>query len=402
MSERTTRGRRGEQMIDFEGDVNRDRLTIELDEPDAAPATIKVIGVGGGGSNAVNRMIAAGVRGVEYIACNTDLQALRKAHAGTKLQIGARLTRGLGAGADPEIGKNAALEDQEKLAAVLKGADMVFLAAGMGGGTGSGAGPIIAKLAAEAGALTVAVVTKPFDFEGKKRMRQAERAARELRDHVDTLITIPNQRLLSFVEPGTSLQDAFQTADDVLRQAIQGISDLINCPGEINLDFADVKKVMSDMGRALMGTAVAEGENRAVHAAQAAISSPLLEDASIEGARGVLLNITGGPDLTLFEVNEAAAIIQQAADPEAEILFGCVSDERMSGQVKVTVIATGFDRAATDSLQIDDEVKPPTATRATRSVPSPFLRGDDSGGFGPNVSSRDDFDIPTVLRRQMD
>jgi cell division protein FtsZ len=403
MPEKTIRGRRGDQMIDFETDVNPDRLTIELEEPDAAPATIKVIGVGGGGSNAVNRMIAAGVRGVEYIACNTDLQALRKAHAGTKLQIGARLTRGLGAGADPEIGKNAALEDQERLAASLQGADMVFLAAGMGGGTGSGAGPIIARLAAEAGALTVAVVTKPFDFEGRKRMRQAERAARELRDHVDTLITIPNQRLLSFVEPGTSLQDAFSTADDVLRQAIQGISDLINCPGEINLDFADVKKVMSDMGRALMGTAMAEGENRAVHAAQAAISSPLLEDASIEGARGVLLNITGGPDLTLYEVNEAAAIIQQAADPEAEILFGCVSDEKMAGQVKVTVIATGFDRSAADALQIDDEVKPPTAARSsTRAVQPPFMRGDDSGGFGPNVSSRDDFDIPTVLRRQMD
>jgi cell division protein FtsZ len=402
MSERTTRGRRDKQMLEFVPDENHDRLTIELDDPDAAPATIKVIGVGGGGSNAVNRMIAAGVRGVEYIACNTDLQALRKANAGTKVQIGVRLTKGLGAGADPEIGKNAAIEDQEKLAQILKGADMVFIAAGMGGGTGSGAGPIIARLAAEAGALTVAVVTKPFDFEGKKRMRQAERAARELRDHVDTLITIPNQRLLSFVEPGTSLSDAFQTADDVLRQAIQGISDLINCPGEINLDFADVKKIMSDMGRALMGTATATGENRAVHAAQAAISSPLLEDASIEGARGVLINITGGADLTLFEVNEAAEIIQQAADPEAEILFGCVSDERMLGSVKVTVIATGFDRSDADQLQIDDEVKPPTATRGTRSVPAPFLRGDDSGGFGPNASSRDDFDIPTVLRRQMD
>jgi cell division protein FtsZ len=402
MSERTTRGRRDKQMLEFVPDENHDRLTIELEDPDATPATIKVVGVGGGGSNAVNRMIAAGVRGVEYIACNTDLQALRKANAGTKVQIGARLTKGLGAGADPEVGKNAAIEDQEKLAQLLKGADMVFIAAGMGGGTGSGAGPIIARLAAEAGALTVAVVTKPFDFEGKKRMRQAERAARELRDHVDTLITIPNQRLLSFVEPGTSLNDAFKTADDVLRQAIQGISDLINCPGEINLDFADVKKIMSDMGRALMGTATASGENRAVHAAQAAISSPLLEDASIEGARGVLINITGGADLTLFEVNEAAEIIQQAADPEAEILFGCVSDERMLGSVKVTVIATGFDRSDGDRLQIDDEVKPPTVTRGTRSIPAPFLRGDDSGGFGPNASSRDDFDIPTVLRRQMD
>jgi cell division protein FtsZ len=402
MSDRTTRGRREKQMLEFVPDENHDRLSIELEDPDATPAAIKVVGVGGGGSNAVNRMIAAGVRGVEYIACNTDLQALRKANAGTKIQIGARLTKGLGAGADPEVGKNAAIEDQEKLSQLLKGADMVFIAAGMGGGTGSGAGPIIARLAAEAGALTVAVVTKPFDFEGKKRMRQAERAARELRDHVDTLITIPNQRLLSFVEAATSLNDAFKTADDVLRQAIQGISDLINCPGEINLDFADVKKIMSDMGRALMGTATATGENRAVHAAQAAISSPLLEDASIEGARGVLINITGGADLTLFEVNEAAEIIQQAADPEAEILFGCVSDERMLGSVKVTVIATGFDRSDADQLQIDDEVKPPTATRGTRSVPAPFLRGDDSGGFGPNASSRDDFDIPTVLRRQMD
>ncbi len=402
MADRTTRGRRETQMMEFVADEIPDRLTIELEDADAAPAVIKVVGVGGGGSNAVNRMIAAGVRGVEYIACNTDLQALRKANAGTKVQIGARLTKGLGAGADPEVGKNAALEDQEKLATLLKGADMVFIAAGMGGGTGSGAGPIIAKIAAEAGALTVAVVTKPFDFEGRKRMRQAERAARELRDHVDTLITIPNQRLLSFVEHGTSLNDAFKTADDVLRQAIQGISDLINCPGDINLDFADVKKIMSDMGRALMGTAVAQGENRAVHAAQAAISSPLLEDASIEGARGVLINITGGADLTLFEVNEAAEIIQQAADPDAEILFGCVTDDRMLGSVKVTVIATGFDRADLDQLQIDDEVKPQPTTRGTRSVPAPFLRGDDSGGFGPNASSRDDFDIPTVLRRQMD
>jgi cell division protein FtsZ len=386
-------------MIEFVGDENRHRLTIELEGGDASPASIKVIGVGGGGSNAVNRMIAAGVRGVDYIACNTDLQALRKSSAPLKLQIGSRLTKGLGAGADPDVGRNAALEDQERLADLIKGADMVFLAAGLGGGTGSGAGPVIAKLAAETGALTVAVVTKPFQFEGKKRMRQAERSSRDLREHVDTLITIPNQRLLSFVEHNTPLAESFKVADDVLRQAIQGISDLINCPGEINLDFADVKKIMSDMGRALMGTAIAEGENRAVHAAQAAISSPLLEDASIEGARGVLMNITGGADLTLFEVNEAAEIIQQAADPDAEILFGCVHDERMAGSVKVTVIATGFDRAEAEDLQIDDEPKPPSPSRAARS----FLRGDDSGGFGPNAAAaRDDFDIPTVLRRQMD
>jgi cell division protein FtsZ len=381
-------------------DDGKSHMPIELERGDASPAIIKVIGIGGGGCNAINRMIAAGVRGVEYIACNTDLQALRKTSAATKLQIGGRLTKGLGAGADPDVGRNAALEDQEKLSHIVQGSDMVFLAAGLGGGTGSGAGPVIAKLAAESGALTVAVVTKPFDFEGKKRLRQAERAARELREHVDTLITIPNQRLLSFVEKNTPFHESFKIADDVLRQAIQGIADLINCPGEINRDFADVKKIMSDMGRAMMGTAIAEGENRAVHAAQAAISSPLLEDASIEGARGVLINITGSADLTLFEVNEAAEIIRQAADPEAVILFGYVSDDRMAGAVKVTVIATGFDR---DESVIDEkEEEEPRAYASNRPGRTPFLRGDDSGGFGPNASSRDDFDIPTILRRQMD
>ncbi|HEY3169421.1 MAG TPA: cell division protein FtsZ [Thermoanaerobaculia bacterium] len=381
-------------------DDGRSRLAIELERGDASPAVIKVIGVGGGGCNAVNRMIAAEVRGVEYIACNTDLQALRKSTAQTKLQIGGRLTKGLGAGADPDVGRNAALEDQEKLAQIVQGADMVFLASGLGGGTGSGAGPVLAKLAAESGALTVAVVTKPFEFEGKKRMRQAEKAARELREHVDTLITIPNQRLLSFVEHNTPFHESFKIADDVLRQAIQGIADLINCPGEINRDFADVRKIMSDMGRAMMGTAISEGENRAVHAAQAAISSPLLEDASIEGARGVLINITGSADLTLFEVNEAAEIIRQAADPEAVILFGYVNDDRLAGAVKVTVIATGFDKV--DSALDEREEEDARGYTATRSARAPFLRGDDSGGFGPNASSRDDFDIPTVLRRQMD
>lgn len=381
-------------------DDGRSRLAVELERGDASPAVIKVIGIGGGGCNAINRMIAAGVRGVDYIACNTDLQALRKSGATTKMQLGARLTKGLGAGADPDVGRNAAIEDQEKLSQIVQGADMVFLAAGLGGGTGSGAGPVIAKLAAESGALTVAVVTKPFDFEGKKRMRQAERAARELREHVDTLITIPNQRLLSFVERNTPFNESFKIADDVLRQAIQGIADLINCPGEINRDFADVKKIMSDMGRAMMGTAVAEGENRAVHAAQAAISSPLLEDASIEGARGVLINVTGSADLTLFEVNEAAEIIRQAADPEAIILFGYVNDDRMAGSVKVTVIATGFDRTDAAMEEKEEEESRYVAQRGGR---TPFLRGDDTGGFGPNASaSRDDFDIPTVLRRQMD
>jgi cell division protein FtsZ len=344
-------------------------------------------------------MISAGIRGIEFIACNTDLQALRKSLAPHKVQLGSRLTKGLGAGADPDIGKNAALEDLDKLNALLAGSDMVFIAAGLGGGTGTGAAPIIAKVAAELGALTVGIVTKPFLFEGGKRMKQAERGMRDLRDHVDTLITVPNQRLLSFVERDTTHLEAFRIADDILRQAIQGISDLITSPGEINLDFADVKKIMSDMGRALMGTGVASGENRAVAAAQAAISSPLLEDASIDGARGVLMNITGGPDMTLHEMNEAAEIIQRAADPDAEIIFGCVTDERMAGSVKVTVIATGFDSEHDRPkalASLDDEPEPQPAKR------SHFMRSDDPTGFGPNASAREDFDIPTVLRRQMD
>jgi cell division protein FtsZ len=387
-------------MIDFLDDENP-KLSIELDGGDASPAVIRVIGVGGGGSNAVNRMISAGVKGVEYFACNTDLQALRKCAAPNKLQIGGRLTKGLGAGADPDVGRNAALEDQEKLAHAVAGADMIFLAMGLGGGTGSGAGPILAKLAAEAGALAVAVVTKPFEFEGKKRMRQAERASRELRDHVDTLITIPNQRLLGFVERNTPLQESFKIADDVLRQAIQGISDLINCPGEINLDFADVRKIMSDMGRALMGTATAEGENRAIHAAQAAISSPLLEDASIEGARGVLINITGGHDLTLFEVTGSE-------DHPAGGARGCRDHLRRRYRCEPHGHREGHRHR--------DGVRPPRAgprryraggpkplTVGSKPLRPPFLRGDDSGGFGPNASSRaDDFDIPTVLRRKMD
>jgi cell division protein FtsZ len=384
-------------MITFE-DGPEDHLAIELEEADASPAKIRVIGVGGGGSNAVNRMIAAGIRGIEFVACNTDLQALKKNQSTRKIQIGSRLTKGLGAGADPEIGKNAAIEDLEKISSTLVGSDMVFIAAGLGGGTGTGAAPIIAKVAAEQGALTVGIVTKPFLFEGGKRMRQAERGMKDLRDHVDTLITVPNQRLLSFVERDTTHLEAFRIADDILRQAIQGISDLITAPGEINLDFADVRKIMADMGRALMGTGVASGENRAVSAAQAAISSPLLEDATIEGARGILINITGGPDMTLHEINEAAEIIQRAADPEAEIIFGCVTDEGMMGSVKVTVIATGFDaesrKAAAEAAEEAADAHP-----ARRSQ---FYRGDDPTGFGPNVSSREDFDIPTVLRRQMD
>ena len=321
-------------------------LRLKLDEEGRSGARIKVVGVGGGGSNAVNRMVAAGLDGVEFIVANTDVQALRLNAAPIKIQIGGKLTKGLGAGADPNVGRSAALEDTEKLIESLDGADMVFVTTGLGGGTGTGAAPVIASLASELGALTIAVVTKPFRFEGKKRAMQAERGLEELRECVDTVITIPNERLLSTIARTTSLTDAFACADDVLRQAIQGISDLILVPGLINLDFADVKTIMSGMGLAIMGTGTAEGENRAMTAANLAISSPLLEDASVKGARGVIINVTGGHDLSLIEVSEASAIIQEAAHEEANIIFGAVVDPRMQGQVKITVIATGFDRVA--------------------------------------------------------
>ena len=313
-------------------------------------ACIKVVGVGGGGSNAINRMISAGLDGVEFLVANTDMQALKQSRAPVKLQIGAKLTKGLGAGANPEIGRQAALEDTEKMIEALQGADMVFLTTGLGGGTGTGAAPIVASLAAELGALTVAVVTKPFAFEGKKRMIQAENGLTDLKECVDTVITIPNERLLSTLERGTSLFDAFRIADDILRQAVQGISDLITVPGLINLDFADVKTVMAGMGMALMGTGAATGENRAVEAAKRAISSRLLEETSIHGARGVLINITGGHDLLLHEVSEASGIIHDAADPEANIIFGAVLDETMKSEIKITVIATGFDKPGENAM----------------------------------------------------
>jgi cell division protein FtsZ len=307
-------------------------------------ASIKVVGVGGGGSNAVNRMISAGLGGVDFLVANTDVQALKQSKAPVKIQIGDKLTKGLGAGANPEVGREAALEDTEKIIEALEGADMVFVTTGLGGGTGTGAAPIVASLAAELGALTVAVVTKPFAFEGKKRQMQAERGLADLQECVDTIITIPNERLLVTLERGTSLFDAFRIADDILRQAVQGISDLIVVPGLINLDFADVKAVMSGMGMALMGTGTAIGENRAVEAAKRAISSKLLEDGSMQGARGVLFNITGGNDLLLHEVSEASAIIHDAAHADANIIFGAVLDESMKDEVKITVIATGFER----------------------------------------------------------
>src|SRR5580765_7063783 len=320
------------------------RLRLRLEEEMSAGARIKVIGIGGGGSNAVNRMVQAGFEGVEFIVANTDLQALRTNAATVKLQIGSKLTKGLGAGADPNVGRQAALEDTEKIIQALDGADMIFVTTGLGGGTGTGAAPVIASLASELGALTIAVVTKPFKFEGKKRQVQAERGLEALRDCVDTIITIPNERLLAIIDRTTPLTEAFATADDVLRQAIQGISDLILVPGLINLDFADVKTIMSGMGLAMMGTGVAEGNDRAIEAARRAISSPLLEGASVNGARGVIINVTGGPDLSLVEVNEASSIVQEAAHEDANIIFGAVVDPALKGKVKITVIATGFER----------------------------------------------------------
>ena len=315
---------------------------LELDMDLDRFAAIKVIGVGGGGNNAVNRMIAAGLNGVEFISVNTDAQALMHSQAPYRIQIGEKLTKGLGAGANPEIGEKAAQESREEIIKALRGADMVFVTAGMGGGTGTGAAPIVAECAKEVGALTVGVVTKPFSFEGRRRQGQAELGTAKLKEKVDTLITIPNDRLLQVADKRTSMIDAFRIADDVLRQGVQGISDLIAVPGLINLDFADVKTIMTDTGSALMGIGYGSGDNRAVTAAEAAIKSPLLET-SIEGARGVLLNITGGPRLGLLEVNEAAAIISDAVDPEANIIFGAVIDEAFQDEVRVTVIATGFD-----------------------------------------------------------
>jgi cell division protein FtsZ len=327
-----------------------EKLRILLHEELAQTgARIKVIGVGGGGGNAVNRMVASSLGDVEFIVANTDQQALINNAAPVKVQIGSQLTKGLGAGADPNVGREAALEDTDKILEVLSGADMVFVTTGLGGGTGTGAAPVIASLANQIGALTVAVVTKPFKFEGRKRALQAEAGMQELAESVDTMIVIPNERLLSTVDKHTTMSSAFETADDVLRQAIQGISDLILVPGLINLDFADVKTIMSRMGLAIMGTGVATGDDRARVAATAAISSPLLEDASVNGARGVIINITGGPDLTLAEVHGASEIIHSAAHEEANIIFGAVVDPKMEGKIKITVIATGFDHVRTST-----------------------------------------------------
>jgi len=368
---------------------NRGIITFEP-EPSANGANIKVIGIGGGGGNAVNRMIQAGIEGVQFLVANTDLQALKNSRASVKLQIGERLTKGLGAGGDPEIGRQSALEDTEKIIEALEGADMVFITTGLGGGTGTGAGPIIASLATELEALTVAVVTKPFRFEGRRRHRQAETGMNELRECVDTLITIPNDRLLSAVSKGTPFLESFRLADDVLRQAVQGISDIITVPGLINVDFADVKTIMAGMGMALMGTGSATGDNRALEATQRAISSPLLEEASIEGAKGLLINITGGLDLTLFEVNEAMSIIHDSADQDANIIFGAVLDERLEDEMKITVIATGFERAAVAAEPLRSYAAQQDRTGTT-----------DSRGVSPDPR-REDLNVPAFIRKKAD
>ncbi len=357
-------------------------------------ARIKVVGVGGGGGNAVNTMIASGLPGVDFIAANTDAQALRANLSPIKLQLGEKLTRGLGAGGNPEVGKHAAQEDVERLREVLAGADMIFVTAGMGGGTGTGAAPIIARVAKELEILTVGVVTKPFTFEGKRRMKQAEEGMRELKASVDTLIAIPNQRLLSVAGRNASILETFKKADDVLLQAVRGISDLVTVHGLINLDFADVRTIMSEMGMAMMGAAVATGENRAVEAAQKAISSPLLEDISIQGARGVLINITGGPDLSLHEVNEAATLIQEEADEDANIIFGAVIDESMGDEVRITVIATGFGAPA------DARLRRPAS--AERSAAPGTVSSDGRPVRRHGLIAEDELDVPTWQRRRQE
>ena len=374
-------------------------IRISFNEEPRNDAKIKVIGIGGGGGNAVNRMIDAGMDGIEFVVANTDLQALRMSHAPVKIQLGVKLTNGLGAGANPEVGRKAALEDSDKIIEALEGADMVFVTTGLGGGTGTGAAPIIASLASEMGALTVAVVTKPFAFEGKRRMSQAERGIAELMDSVDTTIVIPNEKLLAVAE-NAGFFESFRIADDILRQGVQGISDIITIPGIINRDFADVKTIMAGMGYAVMGTATANGNHRSTDAAQKAIASPLLEAGAIDGARGILINVTGSSSLRLAEVNEASTIIQSAAHEDANIIFGAVLDEKMKDEVKITVIATGFKEAArsrelgsaTSASSRSPQVRAPhvganlgEASSGGPQLPSVGNRGEDSGA--PPLSS---------------
>ncbi len=388
---------------------------IEFDENRNLAAKVKIIGIGGGGNNAINTMIDYQLTGVEFIAANTDAQALAANRAPIKLQLGAQLTKGLGAGANPEIGRKAALEDIEMIREALRGSDMVFITAGLGGGTGTGGAPVIAEVARELGALTVSIVTKPFHFEGKKRMKQAEEGLANLKMTADALITIPNQRLLSICGKNMTLLEAFKKADEVLYHAAKGISDIIVGQGIINLDFADVRTIMSETGLALMGTGVASGENRAVEAAQRAISSPLLEDISIEGARGLLINITGGRDLTLSEINEATTLIQKAAWEDANIIWGMVIDEAMKDEIRVTVIATGFGKAEEKVSPVASKFKKVAPisfnTKENRDIPA-FLRRvkvserydevklEEPADF--TLDDEDRFDIPTFLRKQAD
>src|SRR5262245_44283262 len=398
-----------------------------VEQPSSLTARIKVIGIGGGGGNAVNTMIGGKLSGVDFLVANTDAQSLEASQAPVRIQLGGLVTKGLGAGANPEIGRRAALEDQGRIREYLDGSDMIFITAGMGGGTGTGGAPVIARVAREVGALTVGVVTKPFIFEGKKRMRQADDGIEELKQSVDTLIVIPNQRLLSIAAKTTTMLEAFHKADDVLLQAVRGISDLIITPGLINLDFADVRTVMAEMGLALMGAASASGENRAIEAAQKAISSPLLEDISIQGARGVLINITGGPDMCLHEVNEAWPMTQEEAHDDANIIFGSVIDESMTDEIRITVIATGFGED-----RDEHRVVPPGNVSSITSVPqknkkvvhlgtivddldTPTWQRKKQGSeetetltlnkttfeFGRDKED-DEYDIPTFLRKQMD
>ena len=365
-------------------------------------ATIKVIGVGGAGNNAVNRMIEAGIRNVEFIAVNTDRQTLNESKAGSKIQIGEKLTRGLGAGANPDIGSQAAEESRAEIAEVLKGADMVFVTAGMGGGTGTGAAPIVASTAKDMGILTIGVVTKPFTFEGKKRLAQAERGVAALKGKVDTLVVIPNDKLLQVIDRKTSMIEAFRMADDVLRQGVQGISDLISVPGVINLDFADVKTIMLNQGMAHMGIGCASGENRAEDAAKQAIQSPLLET-SIEGARGIIINITGGSDMGLHEANTAAELVQRSADPEANIIFGTVIDDSMGDEIQITVIATGFEKeeevvrrpVQNTQPQFENTVSDIWRKRNASAMSSSNITSSSSS----NNDSNGDLDIPTFLRK---
>jgi len=382
-------------------------MKIEVIEEPVLANKIKVIGIGGGGCNAINRMIDVNLRNIEFIAANTDLQSLNANKAPIKIQLGSKLTKGLGAGADPEIGEKAALEDRDKLFQALDGAEMIFITAGMGGGTGTGAAPVVGSIAKEIGALTVGVVTKPFNFELERKMEIAEEGISKLLEVVDTLIVIPNQQLLEIVDKRTSIIEAFRLADDVLRQGVQGISDLITIPGEINIDFADVKTIMNMAGGALMGTGVGRGENKAIEAAQMAINNPLLEDATIDGAKGVLVNVTGGPDLSLFEYDEIVKLVTQNADSSAMIISGMVIDETMNDEVRVTVIATGFSR----NKQIEDigegirqfEVYPlkdfePKKKKLNISQDLPIMKS------GPQTKKyrEDDYDIPAFLRRKAD